>query len=300
MSLKSTISRLAGRTGAQLSKHYPSIALVSGIAGVVGTVGLAIYATKKSDPIIRGHKADIHHTRERFKKQNNPYSPDQFKRDQVAIWTSTITDLTKLYAPTVALGAVSIAALVTGQHVLANRLNTMTLAYEGTRVVLENYRKAVTEEVGEERELEIYNNSGEAARERLIESGVIGEKDDEKGYDYYGTCFWFDRDASPLNYQESDMMNANFLRDVENAMNRRLQHRGHVFLNEVYEALGMPDTPLGTQIGWMNTLERKSFIDFGFDRKVNETVEGRIKEFPNGDHAFLLDLNVDGVIWNLL
>lgn len=299
MSFKSTITRLASRAGTSLAKNYPTIALAAGVVGFAGTIGLAIHATNKSQHVIGNHVSDIHHTRERFKKQNDPYSPEQFKKDQIAIWTNTVKELSKNYAPTMALGVASIAALISGQSVLSNRLNTMTIAYEGTRTILKSYRKNVKEEVGEEKELELYSASASDARERLVETGVIDP--DASGYDFEGTTFWFDSSTSPMNYQDSDMMNANFLRDVENAMNRRLQQRGHLFLNDVYEALGMEDTPLGTQIGWINIPGKiESYVDFGFDTKINETVMGRIKEASPDKNAFLLDLNVDGVIWNMI
>lgn len=298
MSFKSNLTRFVSRTGTTLAKNYPTIALAAGVVGFAGTVGLAIHATNKSQYIIGNHKADIHHTRERFKKQNDPYSPEQFKKDQVAIWTNTITELSKKYAPTMALGVVSIAALISGQSVLANRLNTMTIAYEGARTLIKSYRNNVKKEIGEERELEIYEASAADGRERLIATGVIDP--DCAGYDFVGTTFWFDSSTSPDNYQDSDMANANFLSDVENAMNRRLQQRGHLFLNDVYEALGMEDTPLGTQIGWINIPGKvESYVDFGYQRNVDETVMGRIKETAD-EHAFLLDLNVDGVIWNMI
>lgn len=298
MSFKSTLTRFVSRAGTTLAKNYPTIALTAGVVGFAGTVGLAIHATNNSQYIIGNHKSDLHHTRERFKKQNDPYTPEQFKKDQIAIWTNTTKELSKKYAPTMALGVMSIAALISGQSVLANRLNTMTIAYEGTRTLLKAYRENVKKEVGEEKEFEIYTASAADGRERLIETGVIDP--DCAGYDFEGTTFWFDSSTSPLNYKDSDMMNANFLRDVENAMNRRLQQRGHLFLNDVYEALGMEETPLGTQIGWINLPGKvESYVDFGFDNKINETVKGRVKETAD-KHAYLLDLNVDGVIWNMI
>lgn len=303
MSIKSTLTRAVSRTGLKLAKHYPTIALAAGIAGFAGTVGLAIHATKKADPIIGRHLSDIHHTHERFKKQNDPYSMEQFRKDQIAIWSTTVAGLAKTYAPTAALGVVSIAALVSGQSVLSNRLNTMMIAYEGANTLLKTYRKNVTEEIGEEREVQIYDESVESARERLIATGIIdeGDGDSTKPYFEVGTRFWFDSETSPLNYQNSDMMNYNFLRDVENAMNLRLQRRGHLFLNDVYEALGMEDTPLGTQIGWINIPgEKESHVDFGFARLSDEIVDGRIKEISEDKNAVLLDLNVDGVIWNMI
>lgn len=300
MSFKSTLTRITSRAGAKLVKNYPTIALAAGVAGFVGTVGLSIHASRKMDPIIRGHVSDIHHTAERFKKQNDPYTPEQFRKDQIAIWKFTIVETTKIFAPTVALGTFSIAALVSGQSVLNNRLGAMTLAYEGLSSVFKAYRGVVAEEIGEDREVELHLN----AHRKAWDEGLVTHPDQapsELPRDIYGLTFWFDSETCPMNYQNSDMLNANFLRDVENAMNRRLQQRGHLFLNDVYEALGMQDTPMGAQLGWINIPgEKESFVDFGFDRKINETVAGRIKEMSNDEHAYLLDLNVDGVIWNLL
>ena len=52
-------------------------------------------------------------------------------------------------------------------------------------------------------------------------------------------------------YWSSDpQINRLFLENVRNYMRDKLQMRGHVFLNEVFDQLGMPRTREGQIVGW--------------------------------------------------
>lgn len=75
-------------------------------------------------------------------------------------------------------------------------------------------------------------------------------------------------------------------------MNDLLQVRGHVFLNEAYDALGLERSKEGAVVGWVLDYNGDNFIDFGIYTKENA-------RFVNGDErAVLLDFNVDGVIFD--
>jgi hypothetical protein len=79
-------------------------------------------------------------------------------------------------------------------------------------------------------------------------------------------------------------INMLFLRGVENYMNDCLKDRGHVFLNEVYDELGMPRTSKGQLVGWLHT-------------KGNGIL---FKVEHSEDNAFTLTFNVDGFIYDKL
>lgn len=62
-------------------------------------------------------------------------------------------------------------------------------------------------------------------------------------------------------------LNQLFLLSTEVSFNHRLRARGHVFLNEVYDALGFSRTTLGTTLGWFWPAE--TVIDFGLSKTTD-------------------------------
>lgn len=88
-----------------------------------------------------------------------------------------------------------------------------------------------------------------------------------------------------LGWEHDAEYNRMFLKSKERYANDLLRARGHVFLNEVYDMLGLPRTKIGQIIGW----KLGSYIDFGIDAEIN---------FYNGSYINkpLIDFNVDGVL----
>jgi hypothetical protein len=70
-----------------------------------------------------------------------------------------------------------------------------------------------------------------------------------------------------------------------------------VFLNDVYDMLGIPRSKAGAVVGWIVSENGDNFINFGvFDGRQEV-----IRDFVNGiEGAILLDFNVDGVIYDKL
>lgn len=74
-----------------------------------------------------------------------------------------------------------------------------------------------------------------------------------------------------------------FLETQFNWANDLLQARGHLFLNEVYDMLGLPRTSEGQLLGWLYTPDTR--IKF-------------MQSEPDADGAIDLEFMVDGEIYN--
>ena len=86
----------------------------------------------------------------------------------------------------------------------------------------------------------------------------------------------------------------------ENYANDLLKTRGHLFLNEVYDMLGIPRTQAGQIVGWVYDEKNPvgdNFVDFG----ILDLYDEKKREFVNGyERTILLDFNVDGEIFKIL
>jgi len=71
-----------------------------------------------------------------------------------------------------------------------------------------------------------------------------------------------------------------------------LHARGHVFLNEAYDALGLERSTAGAVVGWVLDEKGDNYIDFGLYNQKSA-------RFVNGlERNIILDFNVDGVIFD--
>lgn len=92
--------------------------------------------------------------------------------------------------------------------------------------------------------------------------------------------------TTSINWCPESEFNTVFIRSQEQYFNDKLRHRGHVFLNEVYDAFGLARTKAGALCGWWHA-------ENGTGIKIN--VAG-----PDKDGAYVLDFNVEGVIFDRL
>ena len=93
-------------------------------------------------------------------------------------------------------------------------------------------------------------------------------------------CVWWTKDPQ---------YNKMYLQHQQQHLNDLLRSRGHLYLNEVFDVLGIPRTKFGQVSGWVYE-DRNSYVDFGLNSESN-------KDFINGKTAdALLDFNVDRLI----
>ena len=107
----------------------------------------------------------------------------------------------------------------------------------------------------------------------------------ELGTSPYGFKF----DENSIRWDRSREWNECFLELTQDYFNDLLKHRGHLFLNEVYDRLGIPRRAIGQCVGWIyneNNPNGDNFVDLDIFNERNN----------NDKNVFILDPNVDGYI----
>lgn len=306
------IKQTAGRTGLKLKKHSPEILLVTGILGGVASAVMACKATTKVNDILEDTKKkvdDIHDVIENPDKYNvkeGEYTEEDSKKDLTIVYTQTGLQLIKLYAPAVVTGALSIAAVLSGHNILRKRYVATAAAYTVLDKNFKDYRGRVIERFGEQLDKELrYNIKTQEVEEVTVSedgSEVVTKKtvevvdpntvgDYARFFDEWCTLF-------EKNNPEYNLMT---LKMVQNHANDRLKANGHLFLNEVFDMLGMQRSPIGQVVGWMYRPEdpsRDSYVSFG---NFYDPSNPDKRDFVNGrEPAILLEFNVDGPIYELI
>lgn len=296
------LQEVAGRTGLVLKKHAPDILLGVGVAGVVGGAVMLAKAARKHDAV----KEEIDHQIEeqmtdldRAESAGGRMDETAYKQAVGRIYIRAGIDWTKHYGPSVGMLVVSIASIVTGHIKTKERLTSAIAAYNIVDRGFKQYRARVIHQYGEEKDEELrYGDS--LTREVFDELDEnYGKKDKVRdkirksvdGVSGYYQVF----DGYSNRWRRDGYTNLYFLKTQQAYFNDLLNTRGHVFLNEVWDELGMPRTPEGQLVGWVKDSETgDNVIDLGIFRKLNEG-------FVNGiDDFCIIDPNVDGVVYDQL
>lgn len=295
-----------GRQILYVQKNSPQVMFAGGVAAGLASTVLACRATLKlSDKLesIEQLKArseglrDAHKLGEQGVISNAPeYTDKEYAKDQMVLRVKTILTITKLYAPAAGLAMISLS-LLTGSHVTLNRRNaSLTAAYASVDQAFQKYRSRVSEQLGSEADrdfrygTEVVKESVEGPdgkKKTVSQSRVSGDQPS-----LYARFF----DEHCNDWKRNPEYNRAFLHCQQSYFNEMLRARGHVFLNEVYDALGMPRSQAGAVVGWVLSKEGDNFVDFGvFDDLTNP----QVRDFVNGrEYSILLDFNVDGVIYD--
>lgn len=305
--IMNNITRKFHKIGFQFKKYSPEILVIAGVVGGVASAVMACKATTKAGDILDDTKKQIdviHQGMEDGKIHEVEYTQEDGKKDLAIVYTQTAVKFIKLYGPSVVLGTASIVAILAGHNITRKRNAALTAAYATIDRSFKDYRNRVIERFGEELDRELkYNIKSEEVEEtvtnedgtestvkktvNVVDPNTISNY--ARIYDDGNTC-----------WSKSPELNLAFLKTQQNYFNDLLKSRGHVFLNEVYDALGFERTQAGQIVGWVYDEEYPigdNFIDFGI-YDIHDPAKVR---FVNGqERSILLDFNVDGNVWELL
>lgn len=256
------VTRSFGRTVLKTKANSPHIFFGIGLIGSVTSTVLACRATLKLRQTLDAIEADV-------KASEELTDP----KDKAYVYVRAGVSLTKLYGPAAVVGIASVACL-TGSHVQLTRRNTALMAaYATLQKAFDEYRESVEKQISD-------------APEKTQKELNI-----RLPYSPYARFF----DEGSPEWKKDPELNRLYIECQQRYLSQLLLTRGHVFLNEAYDALGLDRTKEGAVVGWIYPSEKgDNYISFGM-------YEPRNAQFLDGtEPRILLDFNVDGVIYDLI
>lgn len=286
------LRHIINEAGLKIKDNAPQIMTGVGLATmVIGTV-FACKATLKLPDIIGESEEKLERIRAIRDEKPNEYSEDDAKKATTIIKTKTILECTKNYL--VPAGIITAgAALIVGSDVMDCVKNTrISAALLATEESYKAYRKYVETHIGKDMDRK--------ARIGAEEETIVDENGNEKTievvdrshieeYSQYARFF----DVGNTGWSEDPELSLMALRRIQSWANDRLKTKGYVFLNEVYRALGYPETAAGHRVGWLLNGDGDGKVDFGIYNPRSKNCS----DFVNGwEPVIILDFNVDGDI----
>jgi hypothetical protein len=277
-----------------MQKSSPGFLLGAGIVGMVASTALACRATLKVEVVLDEAREKLDMTKQAIAEHPGEYSEKDRQRDISLVYFQSGVKVARLYAPAIAVGLFSIAALTRSHYILTQRNAALAAAYTAIEQGFRQYRTRVVEKYGEDQDREFRYGTQEVEiidpktkRKKTVTRVGPGEPS------IYARFF----DNSSNSWSKEPEYNFIFLKAQQNYANDLLHSRGHVFLNDVYDMLGIPRSKAGAVVGWLLTRNGSTdnFINFGvFDERSEQA-----RDFVHGfEGSILLDFNVDGVIYD--
>lgn len=295
MNFSGIVQKALGNSELFVKRNGPTILTTAGLVGFGATTVLVGRAVLKAQPDVDFIHVQTDHVKAK------PYTEDYAKEDKAkevgTIYIKGSAVVLKHFVPAIIVGGLSVACVISAHGMLKRQQASLVAAYAALDTGFRAYRKRVEEELGAEKELDIYRGVSNRKGDQVIGSDgercIINEYSDVIPSPY---ARFFD-ETSP-SWSKTPEYNLMFLRSQQQYMNDRLRMKGHVFLNEVYDALGMSRSQVGQSVGWKfkengEGGDGDGFIDFGMYDIFDESN----RAFVNGlEHTVLLDFNVDGPI----
>lgn len=301
-----TLTRTFNRAKFKVNQHSPEILVVTGVVGAVASTVLACKATTKVNDILTEAKETVDAIHAVAEKPENAekYSQEDTNKALAVTYTKTGLELAKLYAPAIGVGVLSVACILTGTGILRKRNLALTAAYTAVDQSFKEYRGRLVERLGKELDREILYN----IKSQEVESVVVNEDGtetvvkttvevaDPNTYSVYARFY----DDGNLQWDKDPETNLMTLRHMQAHANDLLRCNGYLFLNDVYDMLGIKRTKAGQIVGWIYDEKKPNgdnFVDFG----IYDMDKPKNRDFVNGwESTILLDFNVDGPIVDLI
>lgn len=283
--------------------HAPEIMIGASIVAGAAALYFTVRGTMKLDQIIDEHNDEMEGIKELHDNIPETEEAEKEYKKQVAIqYAKTSGKIALAYAPAAGLALASAGLNVAAHGIMRKRVATALAAVEAVSSSFAAYRQRVKDRFGEDTEREILTGkkvekvgvevTDAKGKTKIVQKDEVTLSDElaspyaryfsaKTSDEYYCS---FSNDGSGRAYNEE------FLKSTEQTFDLQLRLNGFVFLNDVYKRLGFEQTPEGQLAGWR--------LNGDGDGCVKFTVEKVFDGDNENDDVWLLDFNVDGVIFD--
>lgn len=288
------VTHAIGAARLALKAKAPTIMVVSGVTAMTAGTVVACKQTLKIDGILEEHVPEL----EKIEKGEDllipSYTPEDAQSDRIKVYTRVTVDMVKLYAvpATLFIGG---ACLVFGGHrIMLRREATLAIAFTGLKKAFDAYRGRVVDSFGSEADQAMMNGwrKREVIDDESGEVGIANSRDWDSNHDPYNRIF---EQGATTAWKPDLGTNKMFISQQRRFAQERLNRRGYLYLSEVYESLGFPESDVSRVVGWkirQHPDGSKDFpmVDFGLDKPHPDDWK------YDAERAIYLDFNCQGLI----
>lgn len=304
------VKSFAGNGWLLAKKRAPELMIVTGIGGFGLTIYETVQATNKTNDIADDRERKIL-LFERELAENPDYSYDMYEEDCHNAGKQAKWSIVRAWVPVITLGAASTASILGGYRIINGRYVATAAAYKVLENGFDRYRGNVIERFGKDVDWQLANDikaeelaaaQKEREKNREIEADnkhrIIKKKPKTAYQDIY-QCVFDEYSDRWQRYWTAEQVWA-YLQTKENELNDMLKIRKHLFVNEVYDKLGLERTSEGQVTGWIITRNHDSHVSLGLKEMPEEEVRALLGTRRNEDLRVKIRLNPDGLIYNMI
>ena len=291
--IKKGASMALGKTKRFGRAHGPSIMVAAGIVGMAYTTYKAVKESENLQLELDTAEYELANAKT--------------KKEKAKAYAKGAGNIALNYKGTIAGFTLSTASILTGYCIMRKRYMGATMALAVVTKQFETYRKACITENGPAADQRYMNGLAKTKIEYKDEKGK--KKTEEALVDVsldenFSYARYYDAEEAPSIFDtKNTTLNIHNITLANTTLNNQLQARGHVFLNDAFDTLGLSRTYAGAVTGWL----AKSHYEYnlpeeywdGADDLINITYK-IVKRFDEGAGIYrdsiILDFNVDGVI----
>lgn len=297
LSMPSAIATKVGNSSLVARANSPKVLFYSGLVLMGATVVTSAKATLQLEGVLDDINADREDVKSVQERHPEKYTEREINKLNAYITFRGAARVVKLYLPAVSLGVAAVACLTSSHNQLTRRNAGLSAALAATERALDKYRERVREAYGDDKELELWRGEKTETVPVLDDEGreTKSKKKVKTGGGHSPYARVWGRDTTN-EWDPNEAYNFAKLRHVQEWGTMRLNHKGHLFLNEIFDELGLERMPYGAVVGWLSEKNggADGYVDFGIMGREDSEFLDFVRGFE--DHI-MLDFNVDGEIW---